>query len=85
MLIADEIQSGFCRSGEWFATQHAGVQADLYTLAKSMGAGLPIAALVGRADLMDAPAVGGLGGTYGGNPLACAAALAAIQVMRRDD
>ena len=85
VLIADEIQSGFCRSGEWFATQHAGVQADLYTLAKSMGAGLPIAALVGRADLMDAPAVGGLGGTYGGNPLACAAALAAIQVMRRDD
>jgi 4-aminobutyrate aminotransferase/(S)-3-amino-2-methylpropionate transaminase len=85
VLIADEIQSGFCRTGEWFATQHAGIEADLYTLAKSMGGGLPIAALVGRADLMDAPAVGGLGGTYGGNPLACAAALATIAVMRRED
>ncbi|MDF3857646.1 MULTISPECIES: 4-aminobutyrate--2-oxoglutarate transaminase [Achromobacter] len=85
VLIADEIQSGFCRSGEWFATQHAGIEADLYTLAKSMGGGLPIAALVGRADLMDAPGVGGLGGTYGGNPLACAAALATIGVMRRED
>ncbi|WP_454673809.1 4-aminobutyrate--2-oxoglutarate transaminase [Achromobacter pestifer] len=85
VLIADEIQSGFCRTGEWFATTHAGIEADLYTLAKSMGGGLPIAALVGRADLMDAPKVGGLGGTYGGNPLACAAALATIAVMRRED
>lgn len=85
VLIADEIQSGFCRTGEWFATAHAGIEADLYTLAKSMGGGLPIAALVGRADLMDAPKVGGLGGTYGGNPLACAAALATIAVMRRED
>ncbi|WP_238913876.1 4-aminobutyrate--2-oxoglutarate transaminase [Achromobacter insolitus] len=85
VLIADEIQSGFCRTGQWFATQHAGIEADLYTLAKSLGGGLPIAALVGRADLMDAPAVGGLGGTYGGNPLACAAALATIGVMRRED
>lgn len=85
VLIGDEIQSGFCRTGEWFATAHAGIEADLYTLAKSMGGGLPIAALVGRADLMDAPKVGGLGGTYGGNPLACAAALATIAVMRRED
>jgi 4-aminobutyrate aminotransferase/(S)-3-amino-2-methylpropionate transaminase len=85
VLIADEIQSGFCRTGEWFATGHAGIEADLYTLAKSMGGGLPIAALVARADLMDAPKVGGLGGTYGGNPLACAAALATIAVMRRED
>lgn len=85
VLIADEIQSGFCRTGEWLATGHAGIEADLYTLAKSMGGGLPIAALVGRADLMDAPKVGGLGGTYGGNPLACAAALATIAVMRRED
>ncbi|KNY10334.1 4-aminobutyrate aminotransferase [Achromobacter piechaudii] len=85
VLIADEIQSGFCRTGQWFATAHAGIEADLYTLAKSMGGGLPIAALVGRADLMDAPKVGGLGGTYGGNPLACAAALATIAVMRRED
>lgn len=85
VLIADEIQSGFCRTGEWFATEHSGVEADLYTLAKSMGGGLPIAALVGRADLMDSPKVGGLGGTYGGNPLSCAAALATIAVMERDD
>ncbi len=85
VLIADEIQSGFCRTGKWFATEHSGIEADLYTLAKSMGGGLPIAALVGRADLMDAPKVGGLGGTYGGNPLACAAALATINIMRRED
>ncbi|MGO4832673.1 aspartate aminotransferase family protein, partial [Rhizobiaceae sp. 2RAB30] len=85
VLIADEIQSGFCRTGEWFATQHSGIEADLYTLAKSMGGGLPIAALVGRADLMDSPKVGGLGGTYGGNPLSCAAAVATIGVMERED
>lgn len=85
VLIADEIQSGFCRTGEWFATQHSGVVADLYTLAKSMGGGLPIAAVVGRKDLMDAPDVGGLGGTYGGNPLSCAAALATIRVMRQEN
>jgi 4-aminobutyrate aminotransferase/(S)-3-amino-2-methylpropionate transaminase len=85
VLIADEIQSGFCRTGEWFATQHAGIEADLYTLAKSMGGGMPIAALVGRAELMDSPRAGGLGGTYGGNPLSCAAALATIGVMERED
>ncbi|OZI29406.1 4-aminobutyrate--2-oxoglutarate transaminase [Bordetella genomosp. 7] len=85
VMIADEIQSGFCRTGQWFATEHSGVQADLYTLAKSMGGGMPIAAVVGRADLMDAPAVGGLGGTYAGNPLACAAALATMRIMKRDD
>ncbi|KAB0266767.1 4-aminobutyrate--2-oxoglutarate transaminase [Microvirga brassicacearum] len=85
VLIADEIQSGFCRTGEWFATEHSGVEADLYTIAKSMGGGLPIAALVGRAELMDAPKVGGLGGTYGGNPLSCAAALATIAVMQDED
>lgn len=85
VLIADEIQSGFCRTGEWFATEHYGIEADLYTLAKSMGGGMPIAALVGRADLMDMPKVGGLGGTYGGNPLSCAAALATIAIMERED
>lgn len=85
VLIADEIQSGFCRTGRWFATEHLGAAADLYTLAKSMGGGMPIAAVVGRADLMDAPAVGALGGTYGGNPLACAAALATIEIMQRED
>ena len=85
VLIADEIQSGFCRTGHWFATEYAGVQADLYTLAKSMGGGMPIAAVVGRAELMDAPDLGGLGGTYAGNPLSCAAALATLKVMARDD
>ena len=85
VLIADEIQSGFCRTGKWFATEHSGIEADLYTIAKSMGGGLPIAALVGRAELMDAPKVGGLGGTYGGNPLSCAAALATIAVMQNED
>ncbi len=84
VLIADEIQSGFCRTGKWFATEHSGIAADLYTLAKSLGGGMPIAAVVGRADLMDAPVVGALGGTYGGNPVACAAALAAIGLMERD-
>ncbi len=85
VLIADEIQTGFCRTGKWFATEHFGASADLYTLAKSMGGGMPIAAVVGRADLMDAPVVGALGGTYGGNPVSCAAALAAIRLMQRDD
>ena len=84
VLIADEIQSGFAAAASGSPPSTPGAGRSLH-LAKSMGAGLPIAALVGRADLMDAPAVGGLGGTYGGNPLACAAALAAIQVMRRDD
>ncbi|MYN13061.1 4-aminobutyrate--2-oxoglutarate transaminase [Pusillimonas sp. TS35] len=85
VLIADEIQSGFCRTGEWFATEHSGIEADLYTLAKSMGGGMPIAAVVGRSELMDAPQVGGLGGTYAGNPLSCAAALATLRIMERDD
>lgn len=85
VLIADEIQSGFCRTGKWFATEHSGIEADLYTLAKSMGGGMPIAAVVGRSELMDAPSVGGLGGTYAGNPLSCAAALAAMRVMERED
>lgn len=85
LFIADEIQTGFARTGAWFAMEHYGLHADLYAVAKSLGAGLPIAAVIGRADVMDAPQVGGLGGTYGGNPVACAAALKTIEVMRRDD
>jgi 4-aminobutyrate aminotransferase/(S)-3-amino-2-methylpropionate transaminase len=80
VLIADEIQSGFGRTGKFFAIEHAGVEPDLITVAKSLAAGLPLSAIVGRADIMDAPAPGGLGGTYAGNPVACAAALAAIDV-----
>ncbi|HYH35406.1 MAG TPA: 4-aminobutyrate--2-oxoglutarate transaminase [Nocardioides sp.] len=82
VFVADEIQSGFCRTGDWFACDHEGVVPDLVTTAKGMAGGLPLAAVTGRADLMDSVHVGGLGGTYGGNPLACAAALGAIEEMR---
>ncbi|MEU6073217.1 4-aminobutyrate--2-oxoglutarate transaminase [Micromonospora sp. NPDC047074] len=85
VFIADEIQTGFCRTGDWFACEHEGVEPDLVTLAKGIAGGLPLAAVTGRADLMDAVHVGGLGGTYGGNPVACAAALASIELMRELD
>ncbi len=85
VFVADEIQTGFCRTGDWFACEHEGVQPDLITLAKGIAGGLPLAAVTGRADLMDAVHVGGLGGTYGGNPIACAAALAAMETMRELD
>lgn len=82
VFVADEIQSGFGRTGELFAIEHAGVVPDLITTGKSLAAGMPLAAVTGRAELMDAPPPGGLGGTYGGNPLACAAALASIAAVR---
>ncbi|HYO37594.1 MAG TPA: 4-aminobutyrate--2-oxoglutarate transaminase [Geodermatophilus sp.] len=85
VFIADEVQTGFCRTGDWFASEHEGVVPDLLTLAKGMGGGLPIAAVTGRAELMDAVHAGGLGGTYGGNPVACAATLAALGTMREQD
>lgn len=85
VFIADEIQSGFARTGEWFAVDHEGVAPDLITMAKGIAGGLPLSALTGRAELMDAAQVGGLGGTYSGNPLACAAALAAIESYEEDD
>src|SRR3954447_10806867 len=85
VLVADEIQSGFCRTGDWFASDHEGVVPDLVTTAKGIAGGLPLAAVTGRADLMDAVHVGGLGGTYGGNPVACAAALGSIETMRSHD
>jgi 4-aminobutyrate aminotransferase/(S)-3-amino-2-methylpropionate transaminase len=85
VFVADEIQSGFCRTGEWFACDHEGVVPDLITTAKGIAGGLPLAAVTGRAELMDAVHVGGLGGTYGGNPVACAAALGAIEEMRSHD
>jgi len=83
-LIADEIQTGFARTGKWFAMDHHDVVPDLMTVAKSLGAGLPISGVVGRAEMMDAPAPGGLGGTYGGNPLAIAAAHAVLDVIERE-
>ena len=85
VFIADEIQSGFCRTGDWFACEHEGVVPDLITTAKGIAGGLPLAAVTGRAEMMDAVHAGGLGGTYGGNPVACAAALAAIETMQADD
>lgn len=81
LLICDEIQTGFGRTGKLFAFEHAGIQPDLVTVAKSLAAGLPLAGVVGRAEVMDAPTPGGLGGTYGGNPLACAAALAVLDLF----
>jgi 4-aminobutyrate aminotransferase/(S)-3-amino-2-methylpropionate transaminase len=85
LFVADEIQSGFCRTGEWFACDHEGVVPDLITTAKGIAGGLPLAAVTGRSEIMDAVHVGGLGGTYGGNPVACAAALGAIEEMRSHD
>ncbi|WP_297764752.1 aspartate aminotransferase family protein [uncultured Muriicola sp.] len=85
MLIMDEVQSGFCRTGYWASWQHYGVEPDLSTYAKSMGSGLPIAAVVGRAEVMDAAASGSIGGTYIGSPVCCAASLATIKYMKDID
>jgi 4-aminobutyrate aminotransferase/(S)-3-amino-2-methylpropionate transaminase len=85
VFIADEIQSGFCRTGDWFACEHDGVLPDLVTTAKGIAGGFPLAAVTGRAEIMDAVHPGGLGGTYGGNPVACAAALGAIETMEAED
>jgi len=85
VFVADEIQTGFCRTGDWFACEHEGVVPDLITTAKGLAGGLPLAGVTGRAEIMDAAHVGGLGGTYGGNPVACAAALGAIETMRSED
>jgi 4-aminobutyrate aminotransferase/(S)-3-amino-2-methylpropionate transaminase len=84
VFIADEIQSGMGRAGRWFAIEDEGVVPDLITSAKSLGGGLPISAITGRAELMDAVHVGGLGGTYGGNPVAAAAALAVVDLIERE-
>lgn len=84
MLIVDEVQSGFARTGRLFAIEHSGVQPDIMTMAKSLADGMPLAAVVGSAKVMDASGPGSLGGTYGGNPLSCAAALAVLDVIQRD-
>jgi 4-aminobutyrate aminotransferase/(S)-3-amino-2-methylpropionate transaminase len=83
-LICDEVQSGFARTGRWAAYEHAGITPDLSTWAKSMGGGMPIGCVLGKAEVMDAALPGTLGGTYGGNPVACAAALATIEAMERE-
>jgi 4-aminobutyrate aminotransferase/(S)-3-amino-2-methylpropionate transaminase len=85
VFIADEVQTGFARTGRWFASEHFGIVPDLVVTAKGIADGLPLSAVTGRAEIMDAPHVGGLGGTYGGNPLACVAALAAIESYVEDD
>jgi 4-aminobutyrate aminotransferase / (S)-3-amino-2-methylpropionate transaminase / 5-aminovalerate transaminase len=85
IFIADEIQSGFCRTGDWFACDHEHVVPDLVTTAKGIAGGLPLAGVTGRAEIMDSVHSGGLGGTYGGNPVACAAALGAIDTMIKED
>ncbi len=85
LLIADEIQTGFCRTGAWFASEHENLVPDLVTTAKGIAGGLPLAGVTGRAELMDTVHTGGLGGTYGGNPVACAAALGSIKTMREFD
>jgi len=84
VLIADEIQSGFGRTGRMFAIEHSGVEPDLITIAKSVAGGVPLSAVTGKAEIMDAPGPGGLGGTFAGSPLACAAGLAVLEVMREE-
>ena len=85
LFIVDEVQSGFGRTGTMFASEGYGITPDILVSAKSIAAGMPLAAVTGRAEVMDAPALGGLGGTYGGNPLSCAAALAAIETLEREN
>jgi 4-aminobutyrate aminotransferase/(S)-3-amino-2-methylpropionate transaminase len=84
VLIVDEIQTGFGRTGKTFGFEHSGIQPDIVTVAKSLAGGLPLSGVVGKAEIMDAPLPGGLGGTYGGNPLACAAALAVLDAFEED-
>jgi 4-aminobutyrate aminotransferase / (S)-3-amino-2-methylpropionate transaminase / 5-aminovalerate transaminase len=84
VLILDEIQSGFARTGRTFAHEHAGIEADLVTVAKSLAGGIPLSAVIGKSDIMDSPGPGGLGGTYAGSPLGCAAGLAVLDVLERE-
>jgi len=84
VFIVDEIQSGFGRTGKMFGYQHAAIEPDLIAIAKSLAAGMPLSAVVGKAAIMDAPLAGGLGGTYAGNPLACAAALAVLDIFEAE-
>ena len=85
LFIADEVQSGFGRTGKLFASEHYGIEPDILVSAKSIGGGLPLAAITGRAEIMDAPGPGGLGGTFAGNPVSCAAALAVLDIFEREN
>ncbi len=85
VFVADEVQTGFARTGAWFASEHFGVVPDVVTTAKGIAGGLPLSGITGRAEILDSAGPGGLGGTYGGNPLACAAALASIETYEADD
>ena len=85
LLIADEVQTGFARTGELFAIEHAGIEPDMITVAKSLAGGFPLSGVIGKAEIMDAPEPGGLGGTYGGSPIACAAALGVLDVIEQGD
>jgi 4-aminobutyrate aminotransferase/(S)-3-amino-2-methylpropionate transaminase len=84
VFVADEVQTGFGRTGKYFAMEHHGVVPDLTSVAKSLGAGMPISGVVGRREIVDAPQIGGTGGTYGGNPLSCSAALAVLESFEKD-
>jgi 4-aminobutyrate aminotransferase/(S)-3-amino-2-methylpropionate transaminase len=84
LFVADEVQAGIGRTGRWFGIEHEGIEPDLVTTAKSLGGGLPLGAVTGRADAMESVHVGGIGGTFGGNPLACAAALAVLESVERE-
>jgi len=84
LLIADEIQTGFARTGRTFAIEYSGIEPDLMTVAKSIAGGVPLSAVIGKAEIMDAPVVGGLGGTFAGSPLACAAGLAVLEVIEKE-
>ena len=84
VFVADEVQSGLARTGDWFASEHEGIVPDLVCSAKALGGGLPISAVTGRAEIMDAAPAGGLGGTYAGNPIACAAALGALETIESE-
>ncbi len=85
VLIADEIQTGFARTGKMFAVEHAGIEPDIITVAKSLAGGFPLSGVIGKAQIMDAPAPGGLGGTYGGPPVGCAAGLAVLDVIAEEN
>jgi 4-aminobutyrate aminotransferase/(S)-3-amino-2-methylpropionate transaminase len=85
LLIADEVQTGFCRTGATFASEHFGIEPDLIVMAKSLSGGLPLAAVTGRAEIMDSPGSGQLGGTFAGNPAACEAALAVLDIIEKEN
>src|ERR1019366_2387041 len=84
LLISDEVQAGFARTGKMFGIEHTGVEPDLVAIGKSLAGGFPLSGVIGKAAIMDSAEPGGLGGTYGGNPVACAAALAVLDVMKEE-